>query len=72
MKSIRIGKLTFNKKAILVVTFCLFLNGVVIGASLAAQQLDDISISISILMPLLFLPYVLLRKRISSNIQEIN
>jgi|UPI00039B4276 hypothetical protein len=72
MKSIQIGKLVFYKKAILVVTFCLFLNGVVIGASIAAEQLDDISISIFILMPLLFLPYVLLRKRISNNIQETN
>ncbi|TXD53936.1 hypothetical protein [Polaribacter sp. IC063] len=72
MKSIQIGKLIFHKKAILAVTFCLFLNGVIIGALLAAKQLDDISVSIFIIMPLLFLPYVLLRKRISSNIQEIN
>ena len=72
MKLLKIGKLIFNKKAILILTFCLFLNGVVIGASIAAKQLDDISISIFILMPLMFLPYVLLRKRISGNIEEIN
>ena len=35
MKDIKIGKLVFSKKAILLIAFCLFLNGMLIGSMVA-------------------------------------
>ena len=53
MKSIQIGKLVFNKKAILLLTFCIFLNGLIIGALVAYNQLTNNNIGVILMLLLL-------------------
>ncbi|RKD98754.1 hypothetical protein [Marinifilum flexuosum] len=72
MKPLKIGKLYFNKKAILLIAFCLFLNGILIGALVAYQQNRGESISPILLMALMFVPYILFSKGIKKNINESN
>ena len=72
MKSIQIGKLVFNKKAILLLTFCLFLNVVIIGALLAYKELAVKNISTILMLLLLLLPYFIYIKKIGSNIKEVD
>ena len=57
MKSIQIGKLIFNKKAILLLTFCIFLNGVIIGGIAAYTQLKISGINTIMLIVMLLLLY---------------
>lgn len=72
MKSIKIGNLVLNQKAILLIIFCLFLNGVTIGVLVASNQLNNNGINIFILLLLLILPYILFSRTISKNISEHN
>lgn len=72
MKSIKLGKLIFNRKAIFLIAFCLFLNGVLIGALVAYNQDANESINVILLLFLIFLPYLLFYKSIGKNITEMN
>jgi len=71
MKDIRIGNLIFNKKSILLLAFCLFINGMLIGGLVAYSKLNHGSINFIPFYVMMFLPYVICRKAISRNITEI-
>lgn len=70
MNSIQIGKLIFTKKALLLLVFCLFLNGIIIGAIVASNQLGNNIVKPILLMLLLFLPYMIFIKKIRKNVKE--
>lgn len=70
MKDIRIGNLVFNKKAILMIAFCLFLNGMFIGA-LAAMNIRITGMLFLAFFAFMFLPYVAFYKSIMGNIREV-
>jgi uncharacterized membrane protein YfcA len=72
MKSLKLGNLVFNKKAILLLAFCLFINGIVIGALVASHQSNSQKTNVLVLMMFLLSPYLLLHKSIRKNIKEIN
>jgi len=72
MKSLKIGKLIFNRKAIFLIAFCLFLNGVLIGTLVAYNQDSNESLNVILFMFMIFLPYILFYKSIGKNIKEIN
>ena len=72
MKSINIGHLVFNKKAILLIAFCLFINGIAIGALVASHQNGSQNTNIFFLIMFMLSPYLLLQKSIRKNIKEIN
>ena len=72
MKSINIGHLIFNKKAILLIAFCIFINGIVIGALVASHQNGSQNTNIFFLIMFMLSPYLLLQKSIRKNIKEIN
>lgn len=71
MKSIKIGKLVFNKKAIRSIILALFLNGCAIGASVASQQISGNSVSPILIMLFIFMPHILLWNSISKNVEEV-
>ncbi len=67
MINLKIGKLLFNKKAVLTIAFCLFLNGIIIGLMVASNNKSNFLLYyISI-----FLPYVFFFTTIKRNITEI-
>ena len=72
MKSINIGHLVFNKKAILLIAFCIFIKGIVIGALVASHQNGSQNTNIFFLIMFMLSPYLLLQKSIRKNIKEIN
>ena len=72
MKSIQIGKLIFTKKAILLLVFCLFLNGFILGGIVTYKQLDNGTINPVLLLLLLLLPYIIFIKKIGKNIKEVD
>ena len=71
MKSIKIGNLVFNKKALYLLLFCLFVNGIIIGASVAYNQENESATNIILLMVMLFMPYLILFKSFSRNIKDV-
>lgn len=72
MKSIKIGALTFTAKAIKTIALCLFCNGVVIGLMVGFKKYTGNSLSLFIIYPLMFLPYLLARNEIRRNtIEEV-
>jgi|AntRauMFilla1563_2_1112583.scaffolds.fasta_scaffold06407_3 hypothetical protein len=71
MKSIKIGNLVFNKKALYLLLFCLFVNGIIIGASIAYNQENESATNIILLMVMLFMPYLILFKSFSRNIKDV-
>ena len=64
MKDIKIGNLIYTKKAVRQIILCLFLNVVVIGASVAYKQTTDKPLGILIIFTLILLPYLLMQKEI--------
>lgn len=71
MKSIKIGNLLFNKKALYLLLFCLFVNGIIIGAAVASNQENESAANVIFLMITLFMPYLILFKSFSKNIKDI-
>jgi hypothetical protein len=71
MKSIKIGNLVFNKKALYLLAFCLFVNGIIIGASVAYNQENESATNVIFLMITLFMPYLILFKSFSRNIKDV-
>jgi len=73
MKEIRIGSMFLNKKAILTIAFCLFLNGIMFGGLIAAFEDKEESnfAFLSLLIIELLLPYILFYKTIKQNITKI-
>ena len=67
MKDIKIGNLIFTKKSILILAFCLFLNGINIGVMLAMKSNNFFLLNYI----LFFLPYILFYKSIKNNVIEI-
>ncbi|TCI85337.1 hypothetical protein [Tenacibaculum sp. M341] len=70
MKSLKIGNLIFNSKAVSLIAVCLFLNGIAIGTSVASSQ-AGVSISVIPLFVMLFAPYILFFKSIKNNVSEV-
>ncbi len=70
MKDIKIGTLTFKPKAIQKIIRCLFFNGLLIGLMVAYKKYTGDSLSLFIIYPLMFLPYLLSRKEIRRNLVE--
>lgn len=67
MKDLKIGKLIFKKKALLLIAFCLFLNGITIGLMVASESNHNFMFYyISLLIP-----YILFYKTIKDNVIEI-
>lgn len=71
MKSIKIGNLVFNKKALMLLAFCLFVNGIIIGASVASNQENESTTNVILLLVTLFIPYLILFKSFSKNIKDM-
>ncbi len=71
MENLKIGRLVFKKKAILLMAFCLFLNGMTIGALVANHQVSDKKLNFIIFYVAIFIPYLLLFKSIKKNIIEL-
>jgi len=72
MKDFKIGKLLISKKAILLIAFCLFLNGMVIGAFVALnEKAVNHSINLLIVFTAIFIPYIMFFKSIKKNIAEL-
>jgi hypothetical protein len=71
MKDVKIGALIFKPRAIKKIALCLFFNGVLIGLMVAYKKYTGNSPSILIVFPLMFLPYLLNRKEIRKNLQEL-
>lgn len=67
MKDIKIGKLIFNFKSILLISICLFLNGMTIGVYAILKE----SINFMFLFVLIYVPYIFLYKKIKKNIVEL-
>lgn len=64
---IKIGKLIFTPKAILLITLCMFINGLLIGAYVV---LND-QINFMYLYLALFVAYFILIKQVKKYIKEI-
>ena len=64
----KIGKLIFSKKAIQLIAFCLFLKGVVIGATAAIWEDGGIAWAVPLMAFAMFLPYATFGKKILKNI----
>jgi len=71
MKTLKIGKLILNEKAIVFIIFCLFLNGILIGTMVAFGQDSSKSISPILILALLFAPYIVFYKIIGRNIKGV-
>jgi len=72
MKDIKIGKLTFHKKAIQTIAFCAFLNGLSFGAfAVLTQDGNSNTVFFLLFFAFLFMPYILFRKTIKNNISEL-
>jgi len=71
MKNIQIGKLIFTKKAILTLAFCLFINGISLGALITFNKNNEGNNTFLLFYFSLFIPYILLYKTIKKNIIEI-
>lgn len=67
MKDIRLGKLQFNKKSIILISICLFLNGMVIGAYASIGG----NINLIFLLVAIYTPYLFLYKRIKDNVTKL-
>ena len=70
MKDVKLGALTFKPKATLLIAVCLFFNGLLIGVMVAYKNLTGNSISLFIIYPLMFVPYLLNIKGIRNNMIE--
>lgn len=70
MKDIKIGKILFTRKAILLIAFCLFLNGMTIGAIVAYKEVAN-DINFLIIYIFIFMPYFLFFKNIKKHIVEL-
>lgn len=70
MKDLKIGRLLIKKKALLIIALCLFINGMVIGAAVAFKQTTRQDLNVLVMYVAIFLPYILLFKSITSNIEE--
>ena len=70
MRDLKIGALTFKPTAIKRIALCLFLNGMLIGLMVAYKKYTGDSVSLFIIYPLMFLPYLLNRKTIRRNMLE--
>ncbi|MGJ1404603.1 MULTISPECIES: hypothetical protein [Sphingobacterium] len=71
MKDLKIGKIIIKVKAIIIIAFCLFLNGSVIGAVAAHTQVTEKGINSLLIYILIFLPYIIMFKSIKNNITEL-
>ena len=71
MKTLKIGKLILNKKAIAFILFCLFLNGLLIGTMVAFGQDSSKTISPILILALMLAPYILFYKIIGRNIKGV-
>jgi len=71
MKDLKIGKIIIKVKAIIIIAFCLFLNGSVIGAAAAHTQVTETGINPLLIYILIFLPYIIMFKSIKNNITEL-
>jgi len=71
MKDIKIGKLVFSKKAILLIAFCLFLNGMLIGSMVAYKQHTNGGVNFMVLYVMMFLPYLFFYRAVKRNITEV-
>lgn len=71
MKELKVGSLVFKKKAVFLTAFCLFLNGMLIGAMVAYKQENAESLNFLPFYILFFLPYLLVIKPIKQNIVVI-
>lgn len=67
MKDIKLGKLLFNKKSIILISICLFLNGITIGAYASIGG----NINFIFLFVAIYAPYLFLYKRIKNNVIEL-
>jgi hypothetical protein len=74
MKDIKIGALTFKPMAIKKIALCLFLNGVLIGLMVVYRKYTGNSLSLFLIYPLMFLPYLLnlngIRKNMIDEIEQ--
>lgn len=70
MKDLRIGKLVFSKKSILLIALCIFINGMTIGVMVAYNETNDKNLNFILFYISIFIPYLLMFKTIKSNISE--
>ena len=70
MKALRIGKLVFSKKSILLIALCIFINGMTIGVMVAYNETNDKNLNFILFYISIFIPYLLMFKTIKSNISE--
>jgi hypothetical protein len=68
MKDVKLGALTFKPKAILLLALCLFFNGLLIGLMVAYKKYTGNSLSLFIIYPLMFVPYIVLRNKIALSV----
>ncbi len=67
MRDLKIGKLIFKKKALLIILFCLFLNVINIGLMVACFSNKNFTLFYAAF----FIPYLLFFKTIKNNVIEI-
>ncbi len=70
MKDLKIGKLLIKKKALITIAFCLFINGMVIGTSVAFKKTTLLDVNVLVLYGAIFLPYLFSSTTIKKNIIE--
>ncbi len=70
MKSLKLGKLIFNRKALFLIASCLFFNGVFIGILVAYNQDSNEPTSVILILLMILLPYIISYKSIGKNIKE--
>jgi hypothetical protein len=71
MRELKIGKLLFKAKAIQLIAFAFFIDGIILGGFIAFSILGDKNINIFLLMILLFITWVPLFSTISKNVEEL-
>lgn len=72
MKGIKIGQLLITWKAFYLILFALFIDGMIIGAAVASNQMTKDNLNVLVILVLLLLPFVLLLKTILKNIHNDN
>lgn len=69
MKALKVGSLVMNGKAVGVIAFCLFLNGMLIGAGVGVgESTNNGGGLLRSFLVALFVPYLLFFKTIRNNI----
>jgi hypothetical protein len=71
VRELKIGKLLFKAKAIQLIAFAIFIDGIILGGFIASSILGDKTINIFILMILLFITWVPFFSAISKNVEEL-